>query len=123
MKASLVLGITLLAISCSNKTNPSSSISTEPSMAPESVTKKTIVPRDYSAKGYVAATVVDMSELDGCGYMLKLDSGKKLQPASALSEQFAVNKLRVWIKYQLKKGAVGICMSGQIVTITSIAKQ
>ena len=67
-----------MGISCSKKSNPSSESKPVKAVAAATV--------DYGKENYTAATVVDMRELDGCGFMLKLESGKKLQPKSALSD-------------------------------------
>ena len=115
MRTAILIGITVLGVSCSKKTNPASES--------RPVKAETAVVVDYAKENYTAATVVDMSELDGCGFMLKLENGKKLQPTPALSEDFSVRDMSVWIKFQVKKGAAGICMSGQIVTLTDIQKR
>ena len=112
MRTYLVIGIALFVLSCSKKTAPASE------SRPLKAEPAEVV--DYAKAKYTAATVVDMSELDGCGFMLKLESGRKLQPSPALAEEFCVNDTAVWIKYQVQKGAAGICMSGQIVTLVDI---
>lgn len=68
--------------------------------------------------GYVIAKVIK-SQLDGCSWQLQLRDGKMLQP-SALAPEFQKDQLEVWIKYVPKKGAVGICMQGEMVNITAI---
>lgn len=125
MKFAIVIGIALLSISCSKKTTPT--VSTENSVKANTEEKPTMVEEaiivDYEKENFIAAIVVDMTELDGCGYMLKLENGNKLQPTSALAKEFKVSDMPVWIKYTIKKGAAGTCMSGQIVTLTAIAKK
>lgn len=112
MRNVLFLGVVFLSLSCSKKT-----ISTGGAKPVKAEVTEVV---DYAKEKYTMATVVDMRELDGCGFMLKLDSGKKLQPSPALAKEFSVNDKAVWIKYQVKKGGVGICMSGQIVTLLDI---
>jgi len=73
---------------------------------------------NYKEKGYVPATVINYT-VDGCTWMLKLDNDKKLQPLE-LKPEFQRDNLDVWIKYVIKKGAVGICMAGEIVSLTEI---
>ncbi|MCW3071812.1 MAG: hypothetical protein JWO44_1702 [Bacteroidetes bacterium] len=68
--------------------------------------------------GYTKATVVNYT-YDGCSWMLELEDGKKLQP-SALKPEFQKEKLKVWIRYEPKKGGMGICMAGELVNITEI---
>ena len=112
MRTYLVIGIALFVLSCSKKTAPAS--------GSRQLKAESAEVADYAKAKYTAATVVDMSELDGCGFMLKLESGRKLQPSPPLTEEFCVNDKAVWIKYQVRKGAAGICMSGQIVTLIDI---
>lgn len=116
MRSAILIGIAVLGISCSKKANPITE--TKPLKAEVVVESK-----DYAKEKYIKATVIDMRELDGCGFMLTLESGKKLQPTPALTEEFSVQDKQVWIKYQIRKGTVGICMSGQIVTVDDIQKR
>ena len=74
--------------------------------------------RDFPAEGYVKATVIHY-ELDGCGYLLQLEDGKKLEP-DALPESFRKENTLVWIKYEIRKGATSICMAGIMVTVADI---
>jgi hypothetical protein len=72
----------------------------------------------YISNDFIKAEVINYT-VDGCTWMLKLEDGKKLQP-SELKPEFQKNKLKVWIKYVVKKGGVGICMAGEMVNITEI---
>lgn len=78
-------------------------------------TKKQETP-DYEKAGYVRATVIKY-EVDGCGYLLQLGSGKKLE-ALNLPEELKQEKKEVWIKYELDRNAASICMAGDIVKLT-----
>jgi len=60
MRTYLIIGIALLGLSCSKKTVPSSDSKPLKAESTEVV--------DYAKAKYTAATVVDMSELDGCAY-------------------------------------------------------
>jgi hypothetical protein len=71
-----------------------------------------------SWEGYEKATVISY-EVDGCTWMLDLEDGKKLQPAE-LKPEFQKDRLDVWIKYEIKKGAVGICMAGTMINLVEI---
>jgi hypothetical protein len=73
---------------------------------------------NYRERGYTPATVINYT-IDGCSWMLKLENDQKLQPLE-LQPEFQQENLKVWIKYVIKKGAVGICMAGEIVTLTEI---
>ncbi|MBI2270926.1 MAG: hypothetical protein HYU69_11335 [Bacteroidetes bacterium] len=77
--------------------------------------KKQEVP-DYEKAGYARATVIKY-EVDGCGYLLQLGSGKKLEVLS-LPEELKQEKKEVWIKYELDKNAASICMAGDIIKLT-----
>ncbi len=72
----------------------------------------------HSFEGYEKATVINYS-VDGCTWMLLLDDGRKLQPAE-LKTEFQKDKLMVWITYTIKKGSVGICMTGTMISLTDI---
>jgi hypothetical protein len=73
---------------------------------------------EHIFKGYQKATIIDYT-VDGCKWMLQLEDGKKLQPLE-LKPEFQKDQLKVWVMYEIKKGAVGICMAGEIVNITNI---
>ena len=118
MRLAIILSIAILGFSCSEKSAPVATESEQ--VKPDKTAEGTV---DYVSLKYTSATVVDMTELDGCGFMLKMENGKKLQPSPALAKEFQVKDMPVWIKFQIKKGAAGICMSGQIVTLTEIEKR
>lgn len=85
-------------------------------------TEQSIPSTDYEKDGYVTAYVMDMRALDGCDHLLVLESGKKLQPLK-LADEYKEDNLKVWIKYSVAKGMVGICMSGTMVNLTAIEKR
>ena len=72
-------------------------------------------------KGFVKATVINF-ELDGCEYVLQLESGEKVEPAN-LDEEYKTDGLEVWVKYKADDEKVGACMIGPIVEIKDIQKQ
>jgi hypothetical protein len=76
---------------------------------------------DYAAQGYVQATVT-LYDVDGCKWLITLADGKRLIPSPGLAEAFAVDGLKIRLKYSVKKGAVGTCMAGTIVEISAIEK-
>jgi hypothetical protein len=71
---------------------------------------------DYAKEGYVKATVIHL-ELDGCNFLLKLDSGKRLE-AIGLPEELKQENMQVWIKYVPNKDVMSTCMAGDIVKLT-----
>lgn len=77
---------------------------------------------DYAAQGYVKAMVVTM-ELDGCSYMLELESDKsKLEP-DGLQPEFQKDSLPVWIKYKAAPDRMSICMAGATIDLIDIKKR
>ncbi len=81
----------------------------------------TAPPVDYVKEGYTAATVI-YYELDACKWMIQLDDEKKLEPRG-MDTAFQKDKLKVWVKYEILKGAVSTCMAGTIVKITEIKER
>jgi hypothetical protein len=73
------------------------------------------------AEGYKRAKVVDAAGLDGCGFLLELEDGSKLQPLN-LSDAFRINNLEVIVKVKPENRS-GICMAGKIVSIIDIRKR
>lgn len=76
---------------------------------------------DYAAEGYVKAMVVDI-ELDGCKYMLELESDKKKLEPDGLQEIFMQDSLPVWIKYK-HADRMSICMAGETIDLLDIKKR
>ena len=102
----------LFIASCGNKVVPQST-------SQETTGEVKLDDSEYVKNGFKSAVVIDNSGLDGCGFMILLEDKAKLQPVS-LPEEFKKHQLPVWIKFQYKKGAVGVCMSGRIVNLLDI---
>ncbi len=77
---------------------------------------------DYTAQGYSKATIVDLTGLDGCRFLLQLEDGTRLQPEN-LDSSFEKNSTSVWVKYYFQKNAISICMTGKVVHVTGIKKR
>jgi hypothetical protein len=77
---------------------------------------------DYAASGYVEATVTAF-DVDGCKWLLVLSDGKKLIPFPLPDGVFASDGLKVWVKYEKAKGAVGTCMAGELVKIVDLVRK
>ncbi len=73
---------------------------------------------DFEKNGYVKASVINY-EVDGCGFLIQLEDGKKLQAAN-LSSEYRKDKLPVWVKYTPKKGGMSVCMAGQMIELSDI---
>jgi hypothetical protein len=85
-----------------------------------SPTETTMAPNiETVAAGYMNAKVVDLTGLDGCKFVLELESGKQLVPTN-LKPQFCRADLEVSVKYFVPKGAANTCMAGTIIEITDI---
>lgn len=102
--------LSLFIVSCSKKNTPAKSIET-------TISEKT--EEQYIKEKYVKATVIDMSELAGCNYILQLETGGRLEP-DQLSELFKKDKTNVWVQYTINKNSVSVCMVGQRVVIHDI---
>lgn len=76
---------------------------------------------DYAANGYVKGYITDV-QLDGCKWMIKLDSsGKRIEP-NEIPPGFEQDSLLVWVKYT-PEDRMSICMAGQTVNIIDIRKR
>ena len=68
----------------------------------------------------VSATVRNLTGLDGCGFVLELDSKKRLEPHGTLWQNFAKHDgARVTITY-VSEPAPSVCMVGEGVVLTFI---
>ncbi|HXC05696.1 MAG TPA: hypothetical protein VNZ86_13130 [Bacteroidia bacterium] len=76
--------------------------------------------KDYSNLEFETGTV-HRSQLDGCRWLIGLDSKKSLEP-SGVPDEFLIDGLRVRVKYVLSKNQMSICMSGTVVRIVAIEK-
>ena len=64
--------------------------------------------------------IIDQTGLDGCGFMIRLDSGEVLE--AKIPEEFRKPGLKVLVTYEPFNGA-SICMAGTMVTLSSIKLQ
>ncbi|MEN9995089.1 MAG: hypothetical protein RL762_1746 [Bacteroidota bacterium] len=76
-----------------------------------------------SCENAQAATIEDYTGLDGCGLVIKLQSGEVLEPVNLNSFNFTpTDGMKVWVKYH-EVGLASICMVGPIVEIDCLAKR
>jgi hypothetical protein len=101
-----------LGMGCGNKNTPAVS-QAKPIVSLPSI--------NFEQEKYIKGTVI-LLELDGCNYMVQLESGNKLEPVN-LVEEFKKENLPVWIKYEVLKNASSICMAGEIVKVIDIKKR
>ncbi|UOQ96378.1 hypothetical protein MUN81_14105 [Hymenobacter sp. 5317J-9] len=81
---------------------------------------KIVICYGYPGACDTPATVRDLSGLDGCGKVLELANGKRLEPHGTAWNSFpSANGQHVVIGY-VPAGSVSICMVGQPVEITCI---
>lgn len=80
----------------------------------------TVKKRDFIKEGYVKAKVRNMMGLDGCGFLLVLDNGEKLEPTN-LDKQYMKDGIKLWIKFK-PTGNASICMAGTVVCLSATIK-
>ena len=87
----------------------------------EAVTDKADPNYNYAANGYVKGFITDV-QLDGCKWMIQLDSsGKRIEP-DEVAPAFQKDSLLVWVKYS-PEDRMSICMAGQTVKLIDIRKR
>ncbi|AYA35952.1 hypothetical protein D3Y59_02120 [Hymenobacter oligotrophus] len=68
------------------------------------------------------ATVRDLKGLDGCGYVLELPDGKRLEPSGKLWQDLAKQDgAKVKVSYEPEPRA-SICMVGETVKVTCLRR-
>lgn len=86
------------------------------------VTQKKTSDSDMEAQGFVKAMVISY-EVDGCGYMLEVESDKsKLEP-DGLQPEYQKDSMKVWIKYKAVPDRMSVCMAGATVDLLEIKKR
>lgn len=75
------------------------------------------------------ATVKDLRGLDGCSYVLVLESGEKLEPVFDAGQSTPTLKgivlrdgMQVTLSYRERTDGVSICMVGKIVEVTCLGE-
>jgi len=72
----------------------------------------------------VKATIEDFTGLDGCGYLIVLEDGTRLEPINLNSQTVApADGKKVWITYTKATNSASICMVGDMVEITCISER
>ena len=104
-KIVILIVFTQLLFSCSKKLNPSTQT-------------KQLDTISVIDKKLIEATVIDYSQLDGCRFLLELNSNEKLQPEN-LPVEFEKDKMKVLIRYHVTN-KMSICMAGKTVYLDSI---
>lgn len=91
----------------------------EISYEPKEISEETPPP---SADGLTTGTVVDLTGLDGCKFLIQLATGKRLEPTN-LAAEFKKDGLEVSFKYEEQKDLASACMAGKIVTVTEMVEK
>lgn len=73
-------------------------------------------------EGYESMTVKDYHELDACGFLLMNDDSVFFEPTK-MDPAYFQNNLKVFVKYQLSKNQMSICMRGQKIDLLDIKMQ
>lgn len=72
----------------------------------------------------VKATLKDFTGLDGCGWVLVLDDGSRLEPLNLGSQTIApADGKKIWLTYKVANNSASICMVGEMVEITCISER
>jgi len=73
----------------------------------------------------VKAELKDLSGLDGCGFVIELENGNKLEALNLCDFDIDLNDgKKIWVSYHLTTNFIGtICMVGDIVEIDCIANR
>lgn len=98
----------MIGISCKTKKEASIPIEVEPEIE---------IP-----EGYVSMTVKDYHELESCGFLLMNSDSVFFEPIQ-MDPSFYQNNLKVFVKYQLSKNQMSICMRGQKIDLLDIKVQ
>lgn len=89
-------------------------------IACKSKQKTPVAEENLNFEGLELVTV-EKFEVDGCNYMLKQASGKRLQPAN-LPDSLWTDGLQIYVSYKLVPEAITICMAGDVVNLQIIKK-
>ena len=74
-------------------------------------------------KNMTEGVFVDMSNVDGCGWIIKLPDGSKMQPTN-LSQFDITPEENMTVLFTYKKSDLaGVCMMGQMIELTSIKEK
>ncbi|MEM1324690.1 MAG: hypothetical protein AAGI23_01990 [Bacteroidota bacterium] len=65
-------------------------------------------------------TVKDYAGLDGCGLLIELEDGKRLEPAEVADDFELKDGQQIAFDYEIMPEMASICMAGKIVRITCI---
>ena len=69
----------------------------------------------------IIGTIQDFQGLDGCGFMIVLENGEKLQPVKYTTDNFDIKDgQKIKFNFEEVTNQIGICMAGKMVEVTCI---
>lgn len=75
---------------------------------------------NLESEGFVKAFVKDETGLDGCTFMLYLESDSTVLLPQNLDPKYAKDEIKIWLKYHPIKPMMSICMRGKPVYIEDL---
>ncbi|MFN0187263.1 MAG: hypothetical protein ACKVQV_01025 [Bacteroidia bacterium] len=88
----------------------------------EVIVQEDIEPVIEVPEGYEAMIIKDYHELDACGFLLMNADSIFFEPIQ-LDPVFYQNNLKVFVKYQVSKNQMSICMKGRKIDLLDIKVQ
>lgn len=88
----------------------------------EAIVQEDIEPVIEVPAGYEAMIVKDFHELEACGFILMNADSVYFEPMH-LDPTYYQNNLKVFVKYQVSKNQMSICMKGRKIDLLDIKLQ
>jgi hypothetical protein len=88
----------------------------------EVIVQEDIEPIIEMPEGYEAMIVKDYHELDACGFLLMNTDSIYFEPIQ-MDPVFYQNNLKVFVKYQVSKNQMSICMKGRKIDLLDMKVQ
>ena len=88
----------------------------------ETIVQEVVDPVIEVPEGYEAMIVKDYHELEACGFILMNADSVYFEPIQ-LEPVFFQNNLKVFVKYQISKNQMSICMKGRKIDLLDIKRQ
>lgn len=87
----------------------------------EAVSKEIVTTTTNKYENHNKGTVTKF-DVDGCSFLITLESGKRLNPIN-LDDEFKKEGLKIFITYISQNDIMTTCMAGEVVKITDIVKR
>lgn len=70
------------------------------------------------------ATLADYTGLDGCGWIIELDNGDRLEPTNLNDFDLELkDQQKIWVTYRSAANLGSICMVGEMVLIECVVER